>query len=191
MGKLSFYYGVMGSGKSEELMKIYRNYERVGIEPLVYNFSGDEERHFGELDAFGVVSRNTDWIHAKPFNQETVFGNELLIPAGVVLIDEGQFMTRNQVLELADLVDTFGIDVLVFGLKTDFQGNFFNGSETLIQLADKLIELKTLCAKCTHKAVLNGRFVNGEQVYDGAQVLIGDEDYKGLCRKHWFENMVD
>lgn len=180
MGKLTFYHGVMGSGKSEEIIKIYRNYKNVGIDPMVWSYSAD--MRFG--DEFGVHSRNGDSVPALPFSSITDFDVNLT-KQPVIMIDEGQFLTPNQVEELSDLVDYSGIDVLVFGLRTDFQSRFFPGSQTLMELADKLIELKSLCAICTKKAILNGRFVDGEQVYEGEQIVIGHEEYKGLCRKHW------
>lgn len=184
MGKLSFFHGPMGSGKSEELLKIYRNYTRVDIQPFVYSFADDNRF----TDETRVVSRNGDSIESTAFDQNTDFGKMFIIPS-VIMVDEGQFLADSQVRELATLVDEFGVEVLVFGLRTDAFLNFFEGSETLFKLADKLIELKTLCAFCTKKAIVNGRFVNGKQVFSGAQVQIGDEDYKGMCRKHYMDNM--
>lgn len=182
MAKLSFYHGVMGAGKSEELMKIYRNYTRINKEPVVFSYSADNR--FG--DDFGVHSRNGDYISAIPFNKDTQFRSGLNID--VIMIDEGQFLTQEQVYTLANLVDNYNTDVLVFGLRTDAFLNFFEGSKTLFEISDKLIELKTLCAFCSNKAIVNGRFVNGKQVYSGSQIQIGDEEYKGLCRKHYMEN---
>ena len=163
----------MGSGKSEELLKIYRNYDRVGTQPFVFTFA--EDKRFSRDTR--VASRNGDSIPATPFDNNTDFERLFVVP-GVIMIDECQFLTDHQVKELAHLVDGHGIDVLAFGLRTDAFLNFFNGSETLFKLADKLIELKTLCSFCTKKAIVNGRFVNGKQVFSGAQVQIGDEDYK-------------
>lgn len=182
MAKLSFYYGVMNAGKSEELIKIYRNYTRINRKPIVFSYS--EDNRFG--DDFGVHSRNGDYISAIPFNKYTPF--QSVSNTDVIMIDEGQFLTQEQVYTLTNLVDNRNIDILVFGLRTDAFLNFFDGSKTLFEVSDKLIELKTLCAFCSHKAVANGRFVNGKQVYSGSQIQIGDEEYKGLCRKHYMEN---
>lgn len=184
MGKLSFYYGVMGAGKSEELIKIYHNYERINRHVEVFNFSMDER--FAN-EEFSVSSRNGTSVPASEFDNDTSFINEFKAKNNpdAIMIDEGQFLTIGQVIELATLVDSYNIDVLVFGLRTDFKGNLFNGTKTLFEVSDKLIELKTLCAFCGKKAIMNARFVDGKQVYDGEQIQIGDEEYLGVCRSHW------
>lgn len=188
MGKLSFYYGVMGAGKSEELIKIYHNYERINRHVEVFNFSMDER--FAN-EEFSVSSRNGTSVPASEFDNDTGFINEFKAKNSpdVIMVDEGQFLTVGQVIELATLVDLYNIDVLVFGLRTDFKGNLFNGSKSLFEVSDKLIELKTLCAFCGKKAILNARFVDGKQVYDGEQVQIGDEEYLGVCRHHWTSHL--
>lgn len=184
MGKLSFYYGVMGAGKSEELIKIYHNYERINRHVEVFNFSMDER--FAN-EEFSVSSRNGTSVPASEFDNDTSFINEFKAKNNpdIIMIDEGQFLTVLQVVELSTLVDYHDIDVLVFGLRTDFKCNLFNGTKTLFEVSDKLIELKTLCAFCGKKAIMNARFVDGKQVYDGEQVQIGDEEYLGVCRHHW------
>lgn len=188
MGKLSFYYGVMGAGKSEELIKIYHNYERINRHVEVFNFSMDER--FAN-EEFSVSSRNGTSVPASEFDNDTGFINEFKAKNSpdVIMVDEGQFLTVGQVIELATLVDLYNIDVLVFGLRTDFKGNLFNGSKSLFEVSDKLIELKTLCAFCGKKAIMNARFVDGKQVYDGEQVQIGDEEYLGVCRSHWTSHL--
>lgn len=188
MGKLSFYYGVMGAGKSEELIKIYHNYERINRHVEVFNFSMDER--FAN-EEFSVSSRNGTSVPASEFDNDTGFINEFKAKNNpdAIMIDEGQFLTVSQVVELATLVDLYNIDVLVFGLRTDFKGNLFNGSKSLFEVSDKLIELKTLCAFCGKKAIMNARFVDGKQVYDGEQVQIGDEEYLGVCRSHWTSHL--
>lgn len=188
MGKLSFYYGVMGAGKSEELIKIYHNYERINRHIEVFNF-GMDERFANE--EFSVSSRNGTSVPASEFDNDTSFINEFKAKNNpdVIMIDEGQFLTVSQVVELSTLVDYHDIDVLVFGLRTDFKCNLFNGTKTLFEVSDKLIELKTLCAFCGKKAIMNARFVDGKQVYDGEQVQIGDEEYLGVCRSHWTSHL--
>lgn len=188
MGTLSFYYGVMGAGKSEELIKIYHNYERINRHVEVFNFSMDER--FAN-EEFSVSSRNGTSVPASEFDNDTSFINEFKAKNNpdVIMIDEGQFLTVSQVVELSTLVDYHDIDVLVFGLRTDFKCNLFNGTKTLFEVSDKLIELKTLCAFCGKKAIMNARFVDGKQVYDGEQVQIGDEEYLGVCRSHWTSHL--
>ena len=193
MGKLSFYYGVMGAGKSEELIKIYHNYERINRHVEVFNFSMDER--FAN-EEFSVSSRNGASVPASKFDNDTSFIDEFKVKNNpdVIMVDEGQFLTFKQVVELATLVDDMNfddmnVDVLVFGLKTDFKSKLFDGTKSLFEMSDKLIELKTLCAFCGKKATLNARFVDGKQVYDGEQVQIGDEEYLGVCRSHWTSHL--
>lgn len=191
MGKLSFYYGVMGAGKSEELIKIYHNYERINRSIIAFTFKEDL-RDFNEnsngginVPEINIASRVGVKIPAFPFDNETDFIKDNDFEASVLIVDEGQFLTNQQVIDLTFLADS-GTDVLVFGLKNDFVNNLFEGSKALIEQADKLIEMKTLCAFCGKKAIMNARYVDGKQVYKGEQKLIGDEEYKGVCRSHWW-----
>lgn len=193
MGKLSFYYGVMGAGKSEELIKIYHNYERVGKKVLTFNFIEDLRDFNDNNSSVGIKvpeikisSRVGVSIPAIPYDNETNFITQEELGASVFIIDEGQFLNKQQVIDLTVLADS-GIDVLVFGLKNDFMNNLFDGSKALIEQADKLIEMKTLCAYCDKKAIMNARYIDGKQVFQGEQKLIGDEEYKGVCRNHWYE----
>lgn len=108
-----------------------------------------------------------------------------------VLIDECQFLTRIQVQQLCSVADELGIPILCYGLRTDFQGNLFEGSSALLAWADRIHELKTIC-DCGKKATMNLRMgPDGKAVKEGAQVEIGgNERYVALCRKHWREAMV-
>lgn len=108
-----------------------------------------------------------------------------------VLIDESQFLTRQQVEQLTDVVDKLDIPVLCYGLRTDFQGELFSGSRYLLAWADKLVELKTIC-HCGRKANQTLRLdEQGQALHDGAQVVIGgNERYVSVCRKHYKEAMA-
>lgn len=103
-----------------------------------------------------------------------------------VIVDEAQFLTREEVMYLVSLVDDLGIPVLCYGLRADFKGDLFPGSEALLVMADKLEEVKTVCW-CGKKAMFNARFDrSGKVLKEGAQVVLGANDqYIGLCRKHW------
>jgi thymidine kinase len=109
-------------------------------------------------------------------------------PLACVLIDEAQFLTRDQVLQLASVADEMGIPVLAYGLRTDFRAELFEGSKCLLALADKLVELKAVCA-CGRKATMNLRVdAQGSAVREGAQTEIGGNDrYVALCRRHFME----
>jgi thymidine kinase len=111
-------------------------------------------------------------------------------PVHVVLVDEAQFLSRDQVHALAEVADEVGVPVLCYGLRTDFQGNLFEGSATLLALADKLVELKAIC-ECGRKATMNLRVdAEGHAVRAGAQTEIGGNDrYVALCRRHFMERL--
>lgn len=108
-----------------------------------------------------------------------------------VLVDEAQFLTRQQVQQLSDVVDDLGIPVLAYGLRTDFQGNLFEGSQNLLAWADSLTEIKTIC-HCGRKATMVLRLgEDGKPVRDGAQVKIGgNETYMSVCRRHFKEGIA-
>lgn len=100
-----------------------------------------------------------------------------------ILVDEANFLTKNQVVDLSDVVDLLNIPVICYGLRSDFKLNFFEGSGPLMELADKIEEIKTIC-ECGAKATVNMRFVDGKAVTDGDQVFIGgNESYKSVCRR--------
>ena len=107
-----------------------------------------------------------------------------------VLVDESQFLSQRHVRHLCEIADRLGIPVLCYGLRTDFQGNLFEGSGALLALADSLVELKTIC-ECGRKATMNLRVdEEGKAVAAGAQTEIGGNDrYLALCRKHFFERL--
>ena len=103
-----------------------------------------------------------------------------------IIVDEAQFLTREEVMYLVYIVDDLGIPVICYGLRADFKGDLFPGSEALLIMADKLEEVKTICW-CGKKAIFNARFdSSGKVLKEGAQVVLGANDqYIGLCRKHW------
>ena len=108
-----------------------------------------------------------------------------------LIVDEAQFLNREQVLLLAELVDNYGVPVICYGLRTDFQGNFFEGSHWLMALADTIEEIKTICW-CGRKAIMNARLDGAGGITKvGEQVVLGaDDKYIGLCRKHWAEGKI-
>lgn len=107
-----------------------------------------------------------------------------------ILVDEAQFLTAQQVTDLATIVDSQDVPVICFGLRTDFQGKLFEGSEALFEMADKLEEIKTVCQWCGHKATMNLRTANGKPVYDGERVQIGDQEYLSVCRYHYINPQI-
>ncbi len=187
MAQLYYRYSSMNAGKSIELLKIAHNYEEQGKRVLVFNSELD--------DRYGknvVASRIGIKKSAIAYNRETSFSNIVLQANGdseesrihCILIDEGQFLTEKQVVELTQVVDYMNIPVIVFGLKNDFSNNLFEGSRALLIYADKIEEIKTVCWFCDKKATMVLRVIDGKPVYTGEQVLIGGNDnYIPVCRK--------
>lgn len=185
MAQLYYRYSSMNAGKSIEVLKIAHNYEEQGKRVLIFNAEVDNRYGKGVVASRIGVKRD-----AIPYNKETSFIN--IIQSALsderrihcILIDEGQFLTEKQVLELTQIVDYMDIPVIVYGLKNDFQNNLFEGSKALLIYADKIEEIKTVCWFCDKKATMVLRVLDGKPVYVGEQVLIGGNDnYIPVCRK--------
>ncbi len=186
MAQLYFYYSAMNAGKSTTLLQSAFNYKERGMNPMIFTAAIDTR--FGEGK---VSSRIGIEATAQLFNDETslldtIASNHSHLKVDCVLIDEAQFLSKAQVKELCHVVDELKIPVLCYGLRTDFRGELFNGSNYLLAWADKLIELKTVC-HCGRKANMVLRTdESGVAIADGAQVEIGgNERYVSVCRKHY------
>lgn len=189
MAKLYFRYGAMSSGKSEQLVSIAMNYKVQGKRVVVFSPTADTRASASS----GVVkSRNgAEWpsIRVSP---EANLHSEFLTATKTdedrpvcVLVDEAQFLTREQVMSLTKIVDAEQVPVIAFGLKADFRNRLFPGSEALLSLADSLEEIKTVCWYCDRKGFMNLRTVDGRPVAEGEQVAVdGDRvKYVPVCRK--------
>jgi thymidine kinase len=186
MSKLYFRYSAMNAGKTTQLLQVKYNYEERGqkallLKPVVDNRYGAEKvksRIGLESDAV-TIHQDTDLI--------SLVANEEI---NCILIDEAQFLSREQVLQICAIVDDYNIPVIAYGLRTDFKGDLFPGSEALLSFADSIEELKTICW-CGKKATMNTRLLNGKPVFEGEQIKIGgNESYISLCRKHWREGKI-
>ncbi|HEX8215343.1 MAG TPA: thymidine kinase [Allosphingosinicella sp.] len=190
MAKLYFYYASMNAGKSTVLLQTDFNYRERGMQTLLFTAGIHDRSGHGIIDSrIGITARANTFEPATDLKAEIAAeGKKRRLD--VVLLDESQFLTRDQVLQLADVCDEFGTPVLAYGLRTDFQGNLFEGSATLLALADKLIELKAIC-ECGRKATMNLRVdAEGFAVAAGAQTEIGGNDrYIALCRRHFRERL--
>ena len=178
MAKLYFNYGAMSDGKTIEVITTAYKYNSRGMKALVVKPSVDTKG--GNLVTSRIgMSKKVD-ILLKP--EDSLFKylknhNDITC----LVIDEAQFLTEMQVLELVIITKDWNIPVICYGLKVDFQGKLFPGSDSLIRYADSLQELVAVCS-CGKKARFNARKVNGEYVFDGEQILIGaDETYDPLC----------
>ena len=183
MAKLYFKYGAMGSSKSAQALITKFNYEEQGMTVWLIKPSIDTR------DGAGVVkSRIGLMAEAQIIRPEDDIVAEYrkLAPHDVILADEAQFFTPEQIDQLRELVDTDDLPVLCFGLRTDFLTHFFPGAQRLMELADSLTEIKTVCA-CGRKATVNARIdENGRIVTHGDQVLLGGNDrYIAMCHQCW------
>lgn len=185
MAQLFFEYGVMASGKSIEILKVAHNYAQQNRKVLLLTSSLDDRTHVGEVSSRIGIKHDANVIYPDT-DIELLVSNMNELPA-IVLIDEAQFMNREQVIQLTHIVDDMNIPVMAFGLKNDFSNHLFPGSEALLIFADKLEEIKTLDTFGTKKAIMNLRIHNGQPVYEGEQIEIGgDENYLPVSRQHYF-----
>ena len=191
MAKLYFNYSSMNAGKSTMLLQANHNYIERGMKPRIY--TSDLDNRFGEGE---IVSRIGLKAKSNIFTSKTDIYKDVLniynkSIVDCVLIDEAQFLTQNQVIQLGKVVDELDIPVLAFGIRTDFQGNLFEGSKYLLAWADNLKEIKTVC-HCGRKATMVLRLnAKGEVVSDGTQIEIGGEEkYVSVCRKHFIEKNI-
>jgi thymidine kinase len=188
MAKLYFYYASMNAGKSTTLLQADFNYRERGMATMLWTAALDDrggdkaiESRIGLAADAHRFDRTTDlWAR--------VTAAHAVQPLACVLVDEAQFLSPEQVWQLARLADEAHVPVLCYGLRTDFRGELFPGSAVLLGIADALIELKAVC-HCGRKATMNLRVdAEGAAVRDGAQTEIGGNDrYVALCRRHFTE----
>lgn len=188
MAKLYFYYSTMNAGKSTVLLQSCYNYRERGMNTLILSPEIDTRFGSGKVASrIGIESESVSFNTSD--NLLNLVRNETRTnPLHCVLVDEAQFLTRTQVRQLSDVCDDLDIPVLAYGLRTDFQGNLFEGSEHLLAWADTLTELKTIC-HCGRKATMVLRVSeSGQVIRDGEQVQIGgNERYQTVCRLHFKE----
>jgi thymidine kinase len=190
VAKLYFYYAAMNAGKSTTLLQADYNYRERGMETMLWTAAHDERSGSGTIGSRITLSAPAN-TYSPDIDLLAATGEELKKRRlDCILIDEAQFLTRDHVLQLCRVCDELGIPVLCYGLRTDFQGELFEGSAALLALADALIELKAVC-DCGRKATMNLRVdEEGHAVAAGAQTEIGGNDrYVALCRRHFFERL--
>jgi thymidine kinase len=190
MAKLYFYYASMNAGKSTVLLQTDFNYRERGMGTMLYTAGVHDRSGFGIVGSrIGLTAEAGTFAPATDLRAE-IEAELKKRRIDCVLVDEAQFLTRAQVLQLAEVCDEIDVPVLAYGLRTDFQGNLFEGSATLLALADKLVELKAIC-ECGRKATMNLRVDEGGfAVAAGEQTEIGGNDrYVALCRRHFMEKL--
>lgn len=184
MAKLYFYFAAMNAGKSTVLLQSSYNYRERGMQTLLFTPAIDDRYQTGVvhsrigLSEQALIFQAGDNLYKKVLDQGQDYA--------CILIDEAQFLTRTQVQQLTDITDQLSIPVLAYGLRTDFRGELFEGSQYLLAWADELIEIKTIC-HCGRKATMILRLnEQGEAITEGDQVLIGGNNlYSSTCRVHF------
>ena len=192
MCKLYFYHGVMGSSKSLRLLATAHDFDEKNIPILVIKPSADtrdgknivKSRAGLERECISIEPNINLFDVINEFNHIRMATNGEMIKW--ILVDECQFLTEEQVDQLSDIVDFLDINVMCYGLRTDFKSKLFPASKRLFELADDIEEIKTTC-KCGEKASINARFNNeGKIITEGSQILVGGDDlYHSICRKEW------
>ena len=188
MAKLHFFYSTMNAGKSTALLQSNHNYKESNLKTLLFVPKSIADKSNGK-----IVSRIGLEADAIIVNNEYDFYNEIIKKQSekisCIFVDEAQFLTKKQVHGLGKIADELNIPVMTYGIRTDFRGELFEGSQELLALADNLKELKTICSECDKKATMVVRLdSNGKILLEGEKILIGgNEIYKTLCRKHFRE----
>lgn len=184
MAKLYFYYGAMGSSKSANAMMVRYNYQERGQNVLLVKSEVDTRDGMHTIRS--RIGLEEDCITLDELLHD--YPEDKLKKYECIIVDEAQFATESQIDHLSDLVDYMNIPVMCYGLRCDFQNRFFEGSRRLMELADTIQEVKTVCW-CGKKAICNMRYNGeGQAVKEGEQIVLGANDkYVSVCRKHYKE----
>lgn len=192
MAKLYFHYSTMNAGKSTALLQAAHNYREGGMQPYLITAQLDTRAGDGRISSRIGIGEPADTFAP----DEDLFAKIAVRltrgPIACVFIDEAQFLSRDQVWQLARAVDDLGVPVMAYGLRVDFRGELFPGSAALLAWSDEMREVRTIC-HCGKKATMVVRKgPDGRALKDGAQVQIGgNETYVSLCRRHWREAVGD
>ena len=188
MSKLYFTYSAMNAGKSAILLQAAHNYRERGMEVMLWtsgHYGADAKATMGEIQSRIGLSQPAHLYRADTDLYAAIGAQKQAGPLDAVFLDEAQFLTKDQVWQLARIGDDLGLPVLCYGLRTDFQGELFEGAAALLAIADSLREARTIC-HCGRKATMTARMdETGKALTEGAQVSVGKEVYVSLCRKHW------
>lgn len=186
MAKLYFHYSTMNAGKSTALLQASHNYAEGGMQTYLLTARLDGRAGAGRIASRIGIGAEADTFDAESDMFALLAARKSAGPVACVFVDEAQFLTKDQVWQLARAVDDLGLPVMCYGLRVDFQGNLFPGSAALLAWADEMREVRTIC-HCGKKATMVVRKgPDGRPLKDGAQVVIGgNETYQSLCRRHW------
>ncbi|MEL6563524.1 MAG: thymidine kinase [Pseudomonadota bacterium] len=186
MAKLYFHYSTMNAGKSTVLLQAAYNYRERGMEPYLLTAQFDDRAGGGQIASRIGIEAEADTFSTTDDLFDRLKTRLAQGAVACVFIDEAQFLSEEQVWQLARAVDDLGVPIMCYGLRVDFRGKLFPGSAALLALADEMREVRTIC-HCGKKATMVVRQdAAGRVLRDGAQVQIGgNETYVSLCRRHW------
>jgi len=189
MAKLYFHYSTMNAGKSTVLLQAAHNYVERGMRTYLLTARLDDRAGPGRIASRIGIGQPAETF-APGDDLFARIAARLAQPCACVFVDEAQFLTPDQVWQLARAVDDLAVPVMCYGLRVDFRGELFPGSATLLALADEMREVRTIC-HCGRKATMVVRLgPDGRALREGAQVQIGgNETYVSLCRRHWRDAM--
>jgi len=192
MAKLYFNYSTMNAGKSTVLLQASHNYFERGMQTYLLTARHDDRAGVGRIKSRIGIGAEADTYDPKTDLFAAIAARLDAGPCACVFIDEAQFLTKDQVWQLARAVDDLSVPIMCYGLRVDFRGELFPGSAALLALSDEMREVRTIC-HCGKKATMVvRRGPDGQAMRDGAQVQIGgNETYVSLCRRHWRQEMSD
>lgn len=187
MAKLEWFYGCMNCGKTNTLLQVDFNYRSLGYNPLIIKPQIDtrdgKQENWGTIKS-RLIDENRKCLYLNSIDEEFLHYIKST-KFDVVLVDEAQFFKNSDITMLSNLVDYLNIPVLCYGLKTDSNGNLFEGAKTLFAISDTCRELKQIC-KCGKKAIMHLRLVNGKPILGNSiQIDDGSVEYVAVCRKCW------
>jgi len=189
MAKLYFHYSAMNAGKSTALLQASYNYVERGMNTMLFIAALDDRAGRGRIGSRIGLAAEADTFGPDDDLFERVRERVEQEPLHCVFVDEAQFLSKEQVWQFARVADRLGVPVMCYGLRTDFRGELFPGSQALLAIADELREVRTIC-RCGRKATMVVRLgPDGKVLKQGAQVAIGDAQYVSLCRRHWEEEL--
>ena len=192
MAKLYFHFSTMNAGKSTLLLQASHNYREGGMATYLITAQFDNRAGDGRIASRIGIAEPADTFAPETDLFAKLTARFAKSPVACVFIDEAQFLTKDQVWQLARAVDDLGVPVMCYGLRVDFRGELFPGSAALLAWADEMREVRTICF-CGKKATMVMRKgPDGKALKDGEQVQIGgNETYVSLCRRHWRQAMAD
>ena len=190
MAKLYFKYGAMGSSKTAQALITKYNYEENDMKVWLLKPSADTRDGVNILRSRVGLQAEVE-IATPDVNIYDRFAAAFAGNCDAVIVDECQFLTMEQIDQLRSIVDDFNVPVMCFGLRTDFRTKLFPGSHRLMELADAIEEIKTMC-DCGSKATVNARINDGYIVTEGAQVVLGGNDsYIAMCHRCWMQGIQE